>query len=63
MIKVPPAYTSQRCTCCGYRAKESRLSLSKFVCQVCEYTANADVNGAGNILAAGPAVPVCGGME
>ena len=29
---------------------------SKFRCQVCGYTANADVNGARNILAAGHAV-------
>jgi hypothetical protein len=43
-------------------AKENRLSQSKFVCQVCGYTANADVNGARNILAAGHAVLACGGM-
>lgn len=29
---------------------------------VCGYTANADVNGARNILAAGHAVLACGGM-
>ncbi|WP_152030675.1 zinc ribbon domain-containing protein, partial [Shigella flexneri] len=43
-----PAYTSQRCACCGHTAKENRLSQSKFRCQVCGYTANADVNGARN---------------
>ncbi|EFH5661302.1 IS200/IS605 family element transposase accessory protein TnpB [Escherichia coli] len=43
VLAVPPAYTSQRCACCGH-------------------TANADVNGARNILAAGHAVLACGGM-
>ncbi|EAA8956681.1 IS200/IS605 family element transposase accessory protein TnpB [Salmonella enterica subsp. enterica] len=61
VLAVPPAYTSQRCACCGHTAKENRLSQSKFRCPVCEYTANADVNGARNILAAGHAVLACGG--
>nr|WP_324251612.1 transposase [Photorhabdus bodei] len=63
VLAVPPAYTSQRCVCCGHTAKENRLSQSQFVCQVCGYTANADVNGARNILAAGHAVLACGGTE
>lgn len=62
VLAVPPAYTSQRCACCGHTARENRLSQSKFRCQVCGYTANADVNGARNILAAGHAVLACGGM-
>ncbi|EGB5698902.1 transposase [Salmonella enterica] len=62
VLAVPPAYTSQRCACCGHTAKENRLSQSRFVCQACGYTANADVNGARNILAAGHAVLACGGM-
>ena len=62
VLAVPPAYTSQRCTCCGHTAKENRLSQSQFRCQVCGYTANADVNGARNILAAGHAVLACGEM-
>ncbi|PJW39911.1 transposase, partial [Escherichia coli] len=53
VLAVPPAYTSQRCACCGHTAKENRLSQRKFRCQGCGYTANADVNGARNILAAG----------
>ena len=63
VLAVLPAYTSQRCASCGHTAKENRLSQSKFRCQVCGYTANADVNGARNILAAGHAVLACGGME
>ncbi|EFO1548883.1 RNA-guided endonuclease InsQ/TnpB family protein [Escherichia coli] len=62
VLAVPPAYTSQRCACCGHTAKENRLSQSKFRCQICGYTANADVNGARNILAAGHAVLACGEM-
>lgn len=62
VLAVPPAYTSQRCACCGHTAKGNRLSQSKFRCQACGYTVNADVNGARNILAAGHAVLACGGM-
>ncbi|QKN27975.1 IS200/IS605 family element transposase accessory protein TnpB [Escherichia coli] len=62
VLAVPPAYTSQRCACCGHTAKENRLSQSQFRCEVCGYTANADVNGARNILAAGHAVLACGEM-
>ncbi|TYL65907.1 transposase, partial [Klebsiella pneumoniae] len=40
----------------------NRQTQSKFVCQVCGYTENADINGARNILAAGHAVLACGGM-
>ncbi|HEK0410841.1 TPA: transposase, partial [Proteus mirabilis] len=32
-----------------------------FECLECGYTANADINGARNILAAGHAVLACGG--
>ena len=59
VLAVPPAYTSQRCACCGHTAKENRPTQSKFECLKCGYTANADVNGARNILAAGHAVLAC----
>ena len=62
VLAIPPAYTSQRCASCGHTAKENRQSQSKFECQACGYTANADINGARNILAAGHAVLACGGM-
>lgn len=62
VLAIPPAYTSQRCACCGHTAKDNRQTQSTFVCQVCGYTENADVNGARNILAAGHAVLACGGM-
>lgn len=53
---VRPAYTSQKCACCGHTAKENRQSQAVFVCVACGYEANADINGARNILAAGHAV-------
>lgn len=62
VLAINPAYTSQKCACCSHTAKENRLSQSKFECQACGYTANADINGARNILAAGHAVLACGGM-
>lgn len=62
VLAIPPAYTSQRCACCGHTTKENRLSQSRFECLECGYTENADINGARNILAAGHAVLACGGM-
>lgn len=62
VLAIPPAYTSQRCSCCGHTAKENRQSQSKFERLECGYSANADINGARNILAAGHAVLACGGM-
>ncbi len=62
VLAVPPAYSSQRCACCGHTEKANRTTQSKFECLECGYTANADVNGARNILAAGHAVLASGGM-
>jgi putative transposase len=59
-LKVCPKYTSQRCSCCGFTAKENRQSQSIFSCLRCRYTDNADTNAAKNILAAGHAVLACG---
>jgi transposase len=58
--KVPPAYTSQRCSACGHTAPESRESQALFRCVACGYACNADVNAARNI-AAGHAVKARGG--
>jgi len=60
VIAVPPQYTSQRCSCCGSAAKDNRKTQAKFACTSCGYQANADVNAAMNILAAGYAVIACG---
>jgi transposase len=53
--KIPPAYTSQRCSECGHVAADSRESQALFRCTACSYTEHADVNAAKNI-AAGHAV-------
>ena len=58
--KVPPAYTSQRCSACGHVARENRESQAVFRCVACGFAANADVNAAKNI-AAGHAVKARGG--
>jgi putative transposase len=58
--KVPPAFTSQRCSACGHIAKESRESQAAFRCVACGFACNADVNAARNI-AAGHAVKARGG--
>jgi putative transposase len=58
---VNPAYTSQRCHACGHTAAENRKSQAVFDCQKCGHRANADVNAANNILAAGRAVTGRGG--
>ena len=56
VLAINPAYTSQKCASCGHTAKDNRKTQASFVCTECGYTANADVNGARNILAAGYAV-------
>lgn len=57
LVRVDPRYTSQACSCCGHISKENRLTQSKFVCQACGNTLNADYNASVNILnAAGTAV-------
>jgi len=61
VLAVPAAFTSQRCSECGHTEKENRQTQSQFVCLACGFEANADVNGACNILAAGHAVLACGG--
>jgi transposase len=58
---VSPAFTSQRCSACGYSAAESRESQALFRCVACTFACNADVNAARNI-AAGHAVTARGGL-
>ena len=45
---VNPAYTSQRCSQCGFTHEENRDN-TQFECQDCGYEVNADYNGAKNI--------------
>ena len=55
LIKVPAAYTSQRCASCGHTHADNRKS-EKFKCLECGHEEHADINAAKNILAAGHAV-------
>ncbi len=49
LVKVPPHYTSQRCSACGHTEAGNRPSQAKFLCQSCGHAENADVNAAKNI--------------
>ena len=49
VIKVNPAYTSQRCHQCGHTAPENRESQAVFRCKRCSWHGNADSNAAINI--------------
>jgi putative transposase len=60
--KIPPAYTSQRCSACGHVDAKSRESQARFKCTACGLALNADVNAARNI-AAGHAVTARGGFR
>ncbi|MBN1960491.1 MAG: transposase [Deltaproteobacteria bacterium] len=60
LLAVPPAYTSQRCSSCGHKAKENRKSQAVFNCVACGHSSNADLNAAKNILRAGHALLACG---
>jgi putative transposase len=62
VIAIPPVNTSRRCSVCGCTRAENRMSQERFACVRCGYETNADVNAAQNILAAGQAVSVCGGL-
>ena len=57
---IAPAYTSQKCSVCGFTDKRNRKTQAVFECVCCGHTANADRNAALNILAAGHAVLACG---
>jgi putative transposase len=59
VVKVPAAFTSQRCSVCGQVDPKSRESQAVFRCTHCAHSGHADVNAAKNILAAGLAVIAC----
>jgi IS605 OrfB family transposase len=62
VVGVPAAYTSQTCSACRHIAAESRESQADFLCIACGYEANADLNAAKVILAAGLAVTARGAL-
>lgn len=51
-VYVNPAYTSQMCSACGCIAASNR-NLQDYTCSSCDYTQDADINAARNILAKG----------
>ena len=53
VIKVNPAYTSQKCSKCGHTVKENRKTQSLFECVKCGYTENADFQATLNIFQLG----------
>jgi putative transposase len=59
---VPPHNTSRACSQCGHTSAENRKTQARFACVACNYTTNADINAAYNIVAAGHAVLACGEM-
>lgn len=61
-VAVDPKNTSRTCPCCGHVSAGNRKTQALFACVACGHEANADHVGALNVLAAGHAVIVCGGM-
>ena len=63
VTKINPAYTSQTCNACRNACRKNRESQAIFHCRNCGHEANADVNAALNIKAAGQAVSASGGYQ
>ncbi|WP_396935069.1 RNA-guided endonuclease InsQ/TnpB family protein [Mycolicibacterium sp.] len=59
VVKVPAAFTSQRCSTCQHVNRKSRESQAVFRCSACSRVEHADTNAAKNILTAGLAVIAC----
>lgn len=53
LVKVPPAYTSQKCSNCGHIDPLNRLTQDKFACVKCNTRMHADLNAAINIKSQG----------
>jgi putative transposase len=56
VIKVPAAYTSQTCPCCGHVSADNRPTQALFLCTGCGFTAPADQAAAMNIRSRGLAL-------
>ncbi|WP_239655166.1 RNA-guided endonuclease InsQ/TnpB family protein [Mycobacterium riyadhense] len=56
VVKVPAAFTSQRCSVCKHVDPKSRESQAVFRCTHCSHGEHADINAAKVILAAGRAL-------
>lgn len=63
LLKMPAAFTSQRCPECGHTCAENRPARDCFRCVACGHAGHADNVAARNVLAAGQAVSVRGGSR
>ena len=63
VVFVPAAYTSQRCSRCGYTSKLNRRDRDLFRCLFCGHEDHADLQSADNILADGLAATGRGGPQ
>jgi putative transposase len=52
-VEVDPAYTSQKCSACGWVDKQNRRSQAVFECGRCGFVGHADHNAAINIASRG----------
>jgi len=59
LVEVDYRHTSQRCSRCGYTAKENRPQQALFRCLLCGHEENADINAARNIRTAGRSGIAC----
>ena len=59
VVAVPAQHTSQTCPCCGHVSKANRQTQARFKCVECDYTNNADVVGALNVLERGHRLLAC----
>ncbi|MHB8189082.1 MAG: zinc ribbon domain-containing protein [Ferrimicrobium sp.] len=57
---INPAYTSLRCSECGYTNERNRKSQAIFCCLPCGHIDNADVNAARNIISTAVGLAVQG---
>ncbi len=60
VVAIDPRNSSRTCPSCGHVSAENRKTQAVFRCVRCGHAADADVNAATNILAAGHAVIACG---
>jgi hypothetical protein len=49
-VEVDPAFSSQRCSCCGFVSPLNRPRRDGFACIVCGHADHADINAARNHL-------------
>ena len=63
IIMINPAYTSRKCSSCGYISRSNRQSQSIFKCKQCGFSLNADYNASINIQRAAVNQPIVSSVE